>query len=77
MFVTKIVIIDKYFIQSLMTSNNDIDPRLDDITIDIETVKKVISKLSNSAAIGLDRLFVLVYIYGGNLIHVAFTNITQ
>ena len=43
-------------------------PNMSDIIVDVDTTKKVISKLNNNAAMGPDGLPVQVFKYGGKLI---------
>ena len=64
-----------------LCDNSDIDntcqPRMCNILVSYEDTKKVISKLSNGAAMGPDGLPVHVFKYGGDFIINAVMDITQ
>ena len=67
---------DEIFKNQLFENNSfENTPSLSDIEVTTEKVKKVISKMSNGAAIGPDGLPVQVFKYGGDFILIAMTNI--
>ena len=61
----------------LKEGDYETEERLETLHFDEEETRKVLTKLSNGAAVGPDRIPTLCYKYGGNLVVTALTDIAR